>query len=127
MQPQPSTGVGDPPGDMKQPVAKPLGLTMREIAGQKKRLGQKLKLLSQEHEFEPDGVCGKVTKGEVAKPRVFGGADRIFDPRAGAVSYLEGDRVAGLVCQKNLEAMSVGIGEGKLGARMGTLTATDRP
>jgi hypothetical protein len=68
---------GEAPGGVQQPIAQPLGLAARDLAGQRERLGPVEDVLGGQGDFEPDGVGIEVAEREVGKAAVLGGADAV--------------------------------------------------
>src|SRR3954449_6693379 len=62
---------GEPSCGVQQPVAQPLGLAARELAGQRERLGVEEDVLGGQGEFEPDSVGVEVAEREVLKAAVL--------------------------------------------------------
>ena len=73
--------VGDPGGDVQQPVAQRLGLGAVQLrfVGQEHRLGQGEQVGGDQGELDPDLLDVVVPRGQVSQAGVLAGADAVFD------------------------------------------------
>ena len=125
----PARVAGDPPGDVQQAVPEALGLAGGEIrAGEQQPPCPGEQIDPDEHELQPGRVHGIGAEGQATQPARLGAADGVFNGGALAMYLLEArDALALLVREHDLEAVTIGIAEGELGAGVRTLTAADRP
>ena len=115
-------------GGVQQPLAKAFGLCFGELAGQADQLGPGEEVLGDQRELEPGLVVLEGVVGEVAHAGVLAIADAVLDPRAAAVTQLQGgDVVAVLVGEEARVPVAVLVEDLELRAGVGTLAAADQP
>ena len=118
----------DPPGDVQQALAQPLGLGEGELALEAERRVQASRSWAMQRELQPDLVVLEGGEGQVAHAGVLAAADLVLDLGAAAVAQLQGgDVVAVLVGDEGGVAVALGVEDLELGAGMGTLAAHDQP
>ncbi len=118
----------DPPGDVQQPVAQPLGFGRGELAVEAEQLHPAEQVLGDERQLKPGLVVLEGVVGKVAHAGVLAGADAVLDSGAAAVAQLQrGEVVAVLVAEKARMAVAVLVEDLKLRARVRALAPADQP
>jgi hypothetical protein len=121
------SGEREPPGDVQQPVAQPLGLGLGQVSVEHERLGPDDQVVREHHDLQPHLVQSELLERELGKPGVLVVTDPVLDVGVLAVAALhDGDVGVGLVGEDRLEAVAVVVGEGQLRSRVRTLTSDDQ-
>jgi hypothetical protein len=121
-------GEREPGGDVKQPVAQPLGLGLGQLAVEDERLGPDDQVVRERDDLEPHLVERERLERELGQAGVLVVTDPVLDVRVLAVAALQdGDVLVGLVGEDRLDAVAVVVGERQLRAGVRTLTPHDQP
>ena len=94
----------EPPSDVQQLVAQPLGLGLGQLPIEQQRLGPDNQVVREHHDLQPDILEREFLERELGQAGVLVVADPVLDVRVLAVAALQdGDVLVGLVGEDRLE------------------------
>src|ERR671910_2371387 len=123
-----TAGAGDLAGGVQPAIAQAFGFGAGEVTVEGDASSPGEQVVSDERGGEPGGVDGEVGRGQVGQAGVFEVADQLLGPASTPLEGFEaGDVGVGLIGDEHLEAVTVEVGEGQLGAGVGFLAAGRGP